>query len=69
MNDDNQPKPSYNKDDFSQVVEKIDLKNLPKRNHTEHEHVWVKDPNDETETYYAMKCAFPKCFRGYLVAK
>jgi hypothetical protein len=66
---DNSSNSGYNKDDFTKEVERIDLNNLAKVNHTEHEHLFVKDPNDETETYYAMKCVYPRCFRGYLVQK
>lgn len=66
MDDSNNTK--YNKDNFGEVVEKIDLNNLPKTNHTEHEHIWVRDA-EETDDYYAMKCSYPKCFRGYLISK
>jgi hypothetical protein len=65
---DGQPKTKYNKEDFNQVVEKIDLNNLKKVNHTEHEHAFVRD-GEETEDYYAMKCSWPRCWRGYLVKK
>lgn len=67
MKDDNSNEKQYNKEDY-QVVEKIDLNNLPKINDTEHEHAWVRD-SEETEDYYAMKCAHPRCHRGYLVSK
>ncbi len=68
MQNDNSDKKQYNKDDYPKVVEKIDLNNLPKINDTEHEHTFVRD-DEETADYYAMKCSYPRCFRGFLVSK
>ena len=65
---DGQKNTGYNKDNFGKVVEKIDFNNLKQVNHTEHEHIWVRDA-EENEDYYAMKCSYPRCFRGYLVSK
>ena len=69
MQDDKPPKTGYNKADYSKIVDKVDLNNLPKLNDTKHEHTFVADPTDETEDYYSMKCTHPRCFRGYLVSK
>jgi hypothetical protein len=65
---DNDPNLGYNKDNFDNIVEKIDLNNLKQINDTQHEHIFVRD-SEETDTYYAMKCSHPFCHRGYLVSK
>jgi hypothetical protein len=67
MQNDKSQYSGYNRDD-GEIVEKIDFNNLKQVNDKIHDHVWVRDP-EETDTYYAMKCAHPRCFRGYLVAK
>jgi len=48
---------SVNKDDLKPMYD------------TDHEHVYVKDPDDETDDFYAEMCSVKNCNVGRLVAK
>lgn len=52
-----------------EVVEKIAKEDLKPMYDTNHEHIYVRDPEDETDAYVAEMCSVKNCNVGRLVAK
>ena len=52
-----------------EVVERIDKSQLKPMYETDHEHQYMRDPDDETNGYYAEMCVVKNCNLGRLVAK
>jgi hypothetical protein len=51
------------------VIESINKADLKPMYDTNHEHNFVKDPDDETNDYYAVICNVSNCNIGKLISK
>lgn len=56
-------------DSRHEVVERIHKKDLKPMYDTNHDHVYQRDPDDETNDYYAEVCVIRNCNLGRLIAK
>jgi len=52
-----------------EVVERISKAELKPLYDVNHEHVFARDPDDETDDYYAEICTVRNCNLGRLIAK
>lgn len=52
-----------------ELIEKIDKSQLTPLYQTDHEHIYVRDPEDDEDGYYAEMCSVEGCNLGRLIAK
>jgi len=52
-----------------EVIERINKRDMKPMYDTNHEHRYERDPDDETNDYFAEMCVVKNCNLGRLVAK